>query len=71
MDFSWLGYYRVNFTWQYSTRGHPESMYPGRRGALIEPKWYIYCFGGIIIFLKYVQEERGLKYLSYLSVHTL
>ena len=56
MDFSWLGYFRGNFTWQHSTSDHPYSMYQGKRGGVAEPKPYIYYFGNIILLLKYVQE---------------
>ena len=46
-------------------------MYSGKRGEVVEPKGYIYYFGDIILLLKYVQEERGPKYLGYLGIYTL
>ena len=37
---------------------------------MVELKGYIYCFGNIIVLLKYVQGRKGFKNFSYLSLHT-
>ena len=41
-----------------------------RRGV-VELKGYIYYFGDIILLLKYIQGEKGVQKLGYLSLHTL
>ena len=33
-------------------------MYADKGGGVVEPKGYTYCFGDIILLLKYVQKER-------------
>ena len=33
-------------------------MYADKGGGAVEPKGYTYCFGDIILLLKFVQRER-------------
>ena len=40
---------------------------PKKWGGVVGPKEYIYCFGDIIC----TRGKGGIKYLGYLSIHTL